>query len=188
MAKNPFLPMQSVDPETMDQDPETQPDTQGLEDTDTGTDTDHHALVSAGRKRLTHTQVAQIREAYKWARATAWAADTAEQWENVATTEARLGREFGLSATSVHNLVLGITYPDAPGPVDLPRRAAYDRYRADVAKYGANVARSRARDINPTAPQLRLEVKDPDGKVTSQVLSPGSVVRLEYVAVSPTQD
>lgn len=187
MSKNPFLPMQSVGPETMDQDPAPQ----GLEDTDTDTDTQpdpHHALVSAGRKRLTHDQVAKIREAYMWARATAWAADTAEQWENVATTEARLGREFGLSATSVHNLVLGITYPDAPGPVDLPRRAAYDRYRADVAKYGVNVARSRSRDTNPTAPQLRLEVKDPDGKVTSQVLSPGSVVRLEYVAGSPAQD
>lgn len=170
MSHSPFLPTPS----------DTQPRS-----------TDHpatySAMVAAGRKRLTHDQVAQIREAYTWARSAAWAAETAEEWENVAATEERLGREYGLSATSVHNLVLGLTYPDAPGPIDTTRRAAYEQYQADMKKFGANVARSRARDIDPAKPQLRLEIHQPGGEVVSQVLSPGSVVRVAYVPENADQ-
>lgn len=147
----------------------------------------HHALISAGRKRLTDDQVAEIREAYTWARTASWTAESPEQWETVGDTEQRLSEQFGLSVTSIHNLVLGLTYPDAPGPVDLPRRAAYDRYQADVAKYGVSIARSRARDIDPNTPQLRLEVQGPDGKVVSRVLAPGSVVRVEYATETPDE-
>ena len=96
------------------------------------------------RRRLTDDEVLEIREAYAYRRALAEQATTAEEWETPHNTERELGALYGMSHTSVKNLVTGRTYPDAPGPIDGGRRERLDRYDHDKAVLGPEAARSRS--------------------------------------------
>lgn len=120
-----------------------------------------------GRSRLAPEDVKAIREEYAWARQVAATAATPEDWETVQETERRVGHAHGLSHGAVHAIVLGLTYPSAPGPIDRARRARYDRYQEESERLGPDIARSRLTDLDVNtsmAPsRVVVMVTKPDG-------------------------
>ena len=103
-------------------------------------------------------------------------------------TEARLADQFGLSRSAVHEIVLGIRYADAPGPVAHARRARYETYLLERDRLGNKAARARMRDVdlNSGHTSMVLEIRLESGAVTRQVLPAGAVVSL--VPASLVQD
>ena len=128
-----------------------------------------------------------IREAYQYSRELALSAPDAESWESVGATEARLAQEYGVSVSTVHSIVLGLTYPDAPGPIDTERRASHEAYQADVARYGVEVARSRQRERTAVPAVLQVTVTAPDGTTSVEYHPEGTVVSVALVSASSVE-
>ena len=140
-----------------------------------------------GRARLSPEDVKAIREEYAWARQVAAAAATPEDWETVQDTECRVGASYGLSHGAVHAIVLGLTYPDAPGPIDRARRVRYDRYQEEAARLGPDIARSRFTDpdVNTSmAPShVVVAVTTPEGKSVETSYPVGTRVAVTVAGV-----
>lgn len=118
----------------------------GTEDTD-----DQLTPATRNRTRLTYDQVADLRRQYAFRRTLADDLDTADDWETPRETEHALANRFGVTQSSVHDALLGLTYPDAPGPIDQPRRDAHDLFQSEKDRFGVAVASSRQRVRNTTA-------------------------------------
>lgn len=136
-----------------------------------------------GRRLLEDTAVEELRQDYQYARGLARDAATPEEWETVGDTEKRLGREYGLSTSAVHEIVLGLRYPDAPGPIDTPRRARYDQYLREREYLGEKAARARMRDT-PPPPSVVVSVTTPDGATVEAVYPPGTVVSVRTASTA----
>lgn len=143
---------------------------------------------SLTKPRLEDETIRDLREAYAYSRELARDARIAEEWETVGETEARLADQFGLSRSAVHEIVLGIRYADAPGPVAHARRARYETYLLERDRLGNKAARARMRDVdlNSGHTSMVLEIRLESGAVTRQVLPAGAVVSL--VPASLVQD
>lgn len=129
-----------------------------------------------GMRSLTDTEVREIRSKYVAARRAARAATTPQQWETSTDTEHRLGGEYGVSATTVHNVVLGLTYTDCGGPIDVARRSRLETYAAEVEIFGRKIAASRARDLVEAASCVQVAVTDPAGKTKTFYYPAGTTV------------
>lgn len=121
---------------------------------------DHHAGGDTQRRRLTKTEARTIRERYAYLRDLAESPESPEDWRSVRATETELAGEFGTSQAAVRNVVLGLTYPSAGGPIDTHRRARHDQYLENKRTHGAEVARSMAMSYRetPLAAPARLAV------------------------------
>lgn len=97
------------------------------------------------RRRLTYEEVEAARQRYAMRRALA---DDPEgdglNWETVTDTLKAVAAEHGLTVSALDRMVRGISYADAPGPIDTVRAARHHAYEADKAVLGVNAARSRA--------------------------------------------
>lgn len=133
------------------------------------------------RRRMSHAEVEQLRLDFSYARALAADGD-AEMWETVTETETRLADQYAVSRSTVHNAVLGLTYPSAPGPIDVARRAAHDQYTEDRQVLGAGGARSRAthRRLHGSGVDSVLHVRAtlPDGSTWARVFPLGTRVEV----------
>jgi len=116
--------------------------------------------------KLTPEQVVEIREAYEHQRDLT--DNDPDYAETVATTEARLAGRFGISASMVRRIVLGLSYAALPGPIDAARRA---------------VAKEVLDETPPTA--VRLTVSRPGLSALSFVYPPGTTVLVEPIAEDP---
>lgn len=141
------------------------------------------------RTRLSNEQVAQVRRDYEWARHLALTARTAEEWETVGETEARLARTHSISATTVHEIVLGLRYQDAPGPIDSARRARHDTYLAERELLGPAVARARMMEVDvPVAAMVAVTVHTPGQEPVTTWHPAGTRVEVTAGTPSPAQD
>lgn len=133
------------------------------------------------RRRMSHAEVEQLRLDFSYARALAADGD-AEMWETVTETETRLADQYAVSRSTVHNVVLGLTYPSAPGPIDVARRAAHDQYTEDRQVLGTGGARSRAthRRLHGSGVDSVLHVRAtlPDGSAWARVFPLGTRVEV----------
>lgn len=133
------------------------------------------------RRRMSHAEVEQLRLDFSYARALA-ADGGAEMWETVTETEERLADQYAVSRSTVHNVVLGLTYPSAPGPIDVARRAAHDQYTEDRKVLGTGGARSRAthRRLHGSGVDSVLHVRAtlPDGSTWARVFPLGTRVEV----------
>lgn len=135
-----------------------------------------------GAYALTHKEVENMRLEYAAARAAAWAATDADGWELATQTEKAIAPRYGVAPSTVRRVVLGLSYKDAPGPIDYARRGAHDTLERDKKVYGATVAAQRARagDRPGLAGVATVEVTitRPDGTVTRISLPAGSTVQV----------
>lgn len=133
------------------------------------------------RRRLSFNEVERLRHAYAYARDLADSAT--DTWETVTDTEERLAAEYGVSRSTVHGAVLGLTYPNAGGPLDIERRANFDQYVADREVLGPHAARSRAvkrRAGGTTAPasMVRVTATTPAGETWTRLFPIGTRVEV----------
>ena len=150
---------------------------------------DAEAFTRTGRRLLDNATVHALREDYRYSRELARYATVAEEWETVGETERRLAGEYGISATSVHETVLGLRYADAPGPIDTARRARYDRYVQERETLGDKAALARMRDVDlaGSAPVVVVTITQPGEDpqdATQTIYPPGTTVSV--MAVDPT--
>lgn len=144
---------------------------------------DQTTFTRTGRRLMDPATVQALRGDYEYSRDLAKGATTAEEWETVGDTERRLAKEYGVSATTVHEVVLGLRYPNAPGPIDVARRARYDRYLAERETLGEKAALARMRDVDTasdtSAAVVVVAVTLPDqdhADSTQYIYPPGTVV------------
>ena len=169
-------PVEDPEPDPEPEDPtQPEPAQDGPEDPETFTRT--------GRRLMDPATVQALRGDYEYSRDLAKGATTAEEWETVGDTERRLAKEYGVSATTVHEVVLGLRYPNAPGPIDVARRARYDRYLAERETLGEKAALARMRDVDTasdtSAAVVVVAVTLPDqdhADSTQYIYPPGTVV------------
>lgn len=159
------------------------------EDAPASTPADTEAFTRTGRRLLDNATVQTLREDYRYSRELARYATIAEEWETVGETERRLAGEYGISATSVHETVLGLRYADAPGPIDTARRARYDRYVQERETLGDKAALARMRDVDlaGSAPVVVVTITQPGEDpqdATRTIYPPGTTVSV--MAVDPT--
>lgn len=132
------------------------------------------------KSRLEPALVEQIRADYLAARTMADTAETADEWESPTDTEARLGALYGLSQSNMHNLVLGLSYAAAPGPIDHVRRAQYERYRADAAKFGPRIAKQRQHASGTVhAAAMKVVITSPTGESQVIIVPAHSTIAVE---------
>ena len=162
------------DQETAGNDPAPEP-VDSLEDQGT--------FTRKGRRLMDSATVQALREDYEYSRDLAKGATTPEEWETVGDTERRLAQDYGVSATTVHEVVLGLRYSSAPGPIDTARRARYDRYLTERQTLGEKAALARMRDVDTasdtSAAVVVVAVTLPDqdhADSTQYIYPPGTVV------------
>lgn len=145
-------------------------------------------------KHLSDSTVLEIRERYEWLKDLN--GDTpGEEALTPAELDGRVAGEFGVSVTTVKDIVMGLSHPDVEGPIDQGRRLRRDLYNRERDSIGETEARRRlqlrARGIDP-APKVerlaqRITVMDHRGRptVASVTLAPGEWLKVELVAVGP---
>lgn len=119
----------------------------------------------ARQGRLDPSAVEQLRTVY--ARAREYSDEVGpddEGFQTLTQTETRLAEAFKISQPMVRRIVLGLSYPDAPGPIDTARRA-------------------RAKEVLDEAPPtaVRLTVTRPGHAPTEFVYGPGTTVLVEPI-------
>lgn len=125
----------------------------------------------ARQGRLDPSAVEQLRTVY--ARAREYSDEVGpddEGFQTLTQTETRLAEAFKISQPMVRRIVLGLSYPDAPGPIDTARRA-------------------RAKEVLDEAPPtaVRLTVTRPGHAPTEYVYGPGTTVLVEPIAEDPNK-
>ena len=121
------------------------------------------------RRRLTDDEVRQIREAYKYRRDLALTGNSPDDWETVTDTLKGVARDHNVSQGVVNRAVLGLSYPDAPGPIDVTRRAHYDDNNALRRQLGGVDGRSLPRTLGDAPRQaaaVAITVYNPDTDTT----------------------
>lgn len=142
-------------------------------------------LTGWGRRRrfLTDDEVEQLRKTYAYRRELAENATSPDEWETVTETIKGIAYESDglVTPSALNRLVIGESYANAPGPIDLgraSRRAAYKEHRDNI---GAKAARSWSQgtrhDVAPAV--VVIEVTRPGGKTREFVYPAGTVVTLK---------
>lgn len=130
---------------------------------------------SKRRRRFTNDEVEEIRTEYARRRTyvteVGLDADGAEGWQTITDTVRQLATEYGVGAETINRMVLGVSYQNAPGPIDTARLARHEQYRADKAELGEAVARSRLATRTPATAEA-------PGVVTITVTRPGEKARV----------
>lgn len=145
--------------------------------------------VAPRRGRLTDEQVAAIRNEWLYSRELATSAVDAEQWETQTDTEKRLADHYGTNRATVAKVVMGLSYVNAPGPIDVARRAAHESLREMKERTGTADRSPAAMIQYPTV--VRLRVRDRAGNLLTQDWFPaGSTVEVATVdeSESPLAD
>lgn len=143
---------------------------------------------------LSDQAVEAIREKYEWYRQL----DEGEAGaESDSQRDRRVAEEFGVSADTVRQAVMGLSHPTAGGPIDHARRTRRDLYARERVSLGETEARRRLQlrrhnmDPDPKVERLvqRITVVDSQGRDTPATmdLAPGQTVRVELVAVGGTR-
>ena len=119
------------------------------------------------RRKLTDDEVENLRNAYKFRRDLAEAAENPEDWETVNDTLKGIAAESDglVTASALNRLVLGESYANAPGPLDSARIARRARNKELATRLGGDVARSMARATAHATPPayVVIEVTRPNG-------------------------
>lgn len=141
-------------------------------------------------RHISEASARQIRERYEWLK-------DLDQGEADPLTpsalDAKVANEFGVSVSSVKDIIMGITHGEAGGPIDQARRTRRDLFARERETLGDAEARRRlqlrARNIDP-APKVerlvqRITVMDSKGRPTVAVLDlqPGESIHVELVPV-----
>lgn len=117
------------------------------------------------RRRLTDDEVRAIRETYKYRRDLALTGSNPDDWETVTDTLKGVARDHNVSQGVVNRAVLGLSYTDAPGPIDVVRRAHYDDNNALRRQLGGVDGRSLPRTLGDAPRQaacVTITVHDPE--------------------------
>lgn len=162
--------------------------------TDTATEKDQAPTstekgVAPRRGRLTDEQVEAIRVDWLYSRDLARTATDTDGWETQTDTEARLAAAYGTNRATVAKVVMGLSYVNAPGPIDVARRAAHDSLREMKERTGTTDRSPAAMIQYPTV--VRLRVRDRAGNLLTQDWYPaGSTVEVATVdeSESPLAD
>ena len=123
----------------------------------------------ARQGRLDPSEVEQLRTVY--ARAREYSDEVGpddEGFQTLTQTETRLGEAFKISQPMVRRIVLGLSYPDAPGPIDTARRAR---------------AKEVLDETPPTA--VRVTLTRPGQAPQAFVYGPGTTVLVEPIVDDP---
>lgn len=119
------------------------------------------------RRKLTDDEVENLRNAYKFRRDLAEAAENPEDWETVNDTLKGIAAESDglVTASALNRLVLGESYANAPGPLDSARIARRAHNKELATRLGGDVARSMARATAHATPPayVVIEVTRPNG-------------------------
>ncbi|AWY06562.1 hypothetical protein HOT45_gp61 [Gordonia phage Trine] len=127
-------------------------------------------------KQMTDDKVREIRERHAFLRdARDLAPDTERDTDRA--IDAKVAEEFGVSQVYVKQLVLGISRPTAPGPVDTKRAEAQALYYQEATSLGVTEARRRrqlrARGLEPITAAAstiqRVEIRDATGSVVHRL-------------------
>lgn len=138
------------------------------------------------RRRLSQAEAREVRVQFQYRRELANDPDSPEDWETVSDTENALAQEYGISRSSITNVVTGQTYPDAGGPIDRHRAARRELYEREAAQFGPEVARSRLmsyRDTGQALPaSITLTVQEPGKKPRTFTYAAGTTVTVATTA------
>lgn len=143
-------------------------------------------------KHIPEDTAKEIRERYQWLHELN---DDAPQQDRLTSRQIdqKVAEEFGISVSSLGDLVCGITHGDAGGPIDHKRRTRRDLFQRETVTLGVTEARRRfnlrCRNIDP-APKVeklvhRVTVMDSKGNPTAATadLAPGEWIKIELIAV-----
>lgn len=146
---------------------------------------------TAYRRRLSQAEAREVRVQFQYRRELASDPDSPEDWETLSDTETALAKEYGISRSSITNVVTGRTYPDAGGPIDHHRAARRELYEREAAQYGPEVARSRLmsyRDTGQALPaSITVTVQEPGKKPRTFTYAAGTSVTVS-TSVQDGQD
>lgn len=141
---------------------------------------------TAYRRRLSQAEAREVRVQFQYRRELASDPDSPEDWETLSDTETALAKEYGISRSSITNVVTGRTYPDAGGPIDRHRAARRELYERESAQYGPEVARSRLmsyRDTGQALPaSITVTVQEPGKKPRTFTYMAGTTVTVATAA------
>lgn len=189
METNPFAPKSAPEAEDTSTEKGTVPASQTAPNTTSETKRAPGSTLTGWgtrRRKLTDDEVAELREAYRHRRNLAEDAETAEEWETVTDTLDHIAAESNglVTASALNRLVLGESYANAPGPLDMTRIARRTRNKELAARLGPAAARSMAsstfRDSAPS--HVIVKVTRPDGKAREFTYPAGTTVTVETVA------
>lgn len=145
------------------------------------------------RRKLTDDEVEHLRNAYKYRRDLAEAAESPDEWETITDTLKRIAAESDglVTASALNRLVLGESYATAPGPLDSARIARRSRNRDLADRLGMKAARSMASStFRDTAPAyVVIEVTRPSGSTKEFTYPAGTAVTVRtYEGTKPAKD
>lgn len=145
------------------------------------------------RRKLTDDEVEKLRNAYKFRRDLAEAAETPEDWETVNDTLKGIAAESDglVTASALNRLVLGESYANAPGPLDSARIARRAHSKELATRLGPEAARSMSRSSFRDAPPayVVIEVTRPSGSTKEFTYPAGTAVTVRtYEGTKPAKD
>lgn len=145
------------------------------------------------RRKLTDDEVEKLRNAYKFRRDLAEAAETPEDWETVNDTLKGIAAESDglVTASALNRLVLGESYANAPGPLDSARIARRAHSKELATRLGPEAARSMSRSSFRDAPPayVVIEVTRPSGSTKEFTYPAGTSVTVRtYEGTKPGKD
>lgn len=141
---------------------------------------------------ISDAKALDIRERYEWLHELN---NDAPEHDRIRPGEidAKIAAEHKISVTTVRDIVMGLTHPQAGGPIDHKRRERRDLLERETESLGETEARRRfnlrCRNIDPTPKVERLvqrvTVIDSKGRPTAATtdLAPGESLRVELVPV-----
>lgn len=131
------------------------------------------------RRKLTPAQVEDIRYLYEQSRGITF--DTGEP-ESVRELDHRLADEFGVSVPTIQKIVMGLSYKEVVGPIDVERRAEFLRAQQLKDEFGTAKGRQMFQNEQRAALRSRalvVVISPRNGEVQRVVVPWGSTVSVE---------